>query len=229
MSNESNFRIPSGYERWVRFGANWTMIISPYLILYLILTIALKYENDPTSALITLEFAGNSPIAYKALVLLDGLSHVLAFVTMVTLFMALRRAYPVQASLILVFGAWQMFIGFTKGLYSSHVFTQLGSMYLTGDDSLRATLVVVADAASGLRAAFEAMDTLGMMSVTILVALLPQSSGLSRSVRWLGWIIAAGLIAPAPGFLLVILFSPPWLFMLGRWMKRLTLTPTEVS
>src|SRR5215510_3047379 len=123
MPAESHFRIPFGYERAIRFGANWTMITSPYLILYVILVIALKYENDPGNVAVTLEFAGNSPIAYKALVLMDGLSHVLAFVTIVALFAALRTVYPVQASLILVFGAWQMFIGFTKGLYSAYIFT----------------------------------------------------------------------------------------------------------
>ena len=40
-ANDLHFQIPSGYERWVRFGANWTMIISPYMILYFILVIVL--------------------------------------------------------------------------------------------------------------------------------------------------------------------------------------------
>jgi hypothetical protein len=31
MSADSKFQIPSGYERGIRFGANWTMIISPYM------------------------------------------------------------------------------------------------------------------------------------------------------------------------------------------------------
>ena len=46
-----------------------------------------------------------------------------------------------------------------------------------------------------------------------------------------GWIMTFGILLPdsLPGFLLVILFSTPWSFLLGRWMKRLTLTPTEAS
>ena len=45
---DSHFRIPSGYERWVRPGANWTMIISPYMILYFILVITLGRGGDNT-------------------------------------------------------------------------------------------------------------------------------------------------------------------------------------
>jgi hypothetical protein len=48
-------------------------------------------------------------------------------------------------------------------------------------------------------------------------------------VRWLGWIMTLGILTPDPGFLLVVLLSPFWLFMLGRWMKRLALNPTPVS
>ena len=228
MTSDTSFQIPSGYERGIRFGANFTMIISPYLILYLILFFALGSPQDSSDIAATLEFEGNSPTAYKALVLLDGLSHALGFVMIVTLFAALRIAYPVQATLILVFGAWQMFIGFTKGLYSANTFTQLGSAYLAGDTTLRATLMVAANAAEGLRVAFERMDSLGVMFFAILVSLLPQSSGLPRAVRWLGWIVVLGLAAPDPAFLLVILFSPFWQFLLGRWMKRLTLAPKEV-
>ena len=227
MATGSTFHIPSGYERGIRFGANWTMIISPYNILYLILVIVLGGVKGSENITAILEFAGNSPIAYKALVLLDGLSHVLAFVMVVTLFAALRISYPVQATLILVFGAWQMFIGFTKGLYSANTFTQLGSAYLTGDTALRATLLIAANAADGLRMALKRIDSMGVMSVVILVSLLPQTSGLPRAVRWLGWIVALGLVAPDPAFLLVILFSPFWQFLLGRWMKHLTLAPKE--
>ena len=34
MSTTSHFQIPPGYERGIRFGAYWTMILSPYMILY---------------------------------------------------------------------------------------------------------------------------------------------------------------------------------------------------
>src|SRR5262245_53638442 len=213
MSSPSNFRIPSRYERGVRFGANWTMVTSPYLILYVILVFSVSNPNDSGIMPATLEFAGGSPIAYRALTLLDGLSHVLGFVTLVTIYAILREAFPVRASLIVVGSAWQMLIGFTKGLMASNVFTQLGSAYLAGDAALRATLIPVANAAEGLRSALERMDSLGVLFVVALISLLPQSMNLPRSVRWLGWIIVLGLLGPDPSFLLVILFSPFWSFL----------------
>jgi len=205
-SNDSRFRIPSGYERWVRFGANWTMIISPYLILYFIMVVVLGAVDDANNIAGTLEFAGKSPVPYIAVVFLDGLFDALAFITFLTLFTMLRVAFPVQANLILVCGAWQMLMGFTKGLIASYVFPGLGM-------------------------ALQWMDSLGVMFGWILVSLLPQSSDLPRPIRWLGWIMAFGILVPEtlfPGFLLVILLSPPWLFLLGRWMKRLTFSPSAI-
>ena len=226
-SVDSHFQIPSGYERWVRFGANWTMIISPYMILYFILVIALGRGGDDSNNFATLlESAGKSPIPYIAVVFLDGLSHALAFVTFLTLFTVLRVTFPVQANLILVCGAWQMLMGFTKGLIASYVFPRLGMAYLTADITIRSALIPVASAMDGLRMAMQWMDSLGVMFVWILVSLLPRSSNLPRSIRWLGWIMAFGILVPQslfPGFLLVVLLSPPWLFLLGRWMKRLAL------
>ena len=228
MATDSTFHIPSGYERSIRFGANWTMIISPYLILYFIMVIVLGGGGDNSNNIAgLLESAGKSPTSYIAIVFLDGLFHALAFVTFVTLFASLREAFPVQASLILICGAWQMLIGFTKGLIASYVFPQLGMAYLTADTTLRTALIPVAGALDGLRNALQWMDSLGVMFGWILVSLLPQSTNLPRPVRWLGWIMTFGILAPDPGFLLVILLSPPWLFMLGRWMKRLTLAPKE--
>ncbi len=218
----SHFQIPPGYERAVRFGANWTMIISPYMIIYFILFIVLDGAKSSENITTMLEFAGNSPFAYKAIVLLDGLFHALIFVTIVALFASLREAFPVRASLILVCGTWQMLMGFTKGLISSITFTQLGSAYITGDAALRAALIPAANVDYGLRMALQRMDSLGVMFVWMLISLLPQATNLPRSVRWLGWIMALGILAPDPGFLLVILLSPIWLFLLGRWMKRLT-------
>jgi len=139
MQAESRFPIPSGYERAIRFGARWTMLISPYMILYFILIVLLEGGNSSGDLAAELSFAGSSPIAYEAIAALDGLFHALFFITTVTLFAVLRSAYPVQASLI-------------------------------------------------------------------LVALLPPSTGLPRSVRWLGWIMTLGILSPGPGFLLVVLF-----------------------
>ena len=231
MSTESTFQIPSGYERAIRFGANWTMAISPYLIFNFILNIIPEGSNGSGGIAATLEFAGKSPIAYKAIVLVDGLFHALFFITAVTLFAMLRSAFPVRASLILVCGAWQMITGYTKGLMSSYIFTGLGAAYLTADATLHAALIPMASAIDGLRNALQWMDSLGVMFVWILISLLPQSTNLPRPVRWFGWIMAFGILVPdpLPGFLLVILFSPPWLFLLGRWMKRLALNPTPVS
>src|SRR5215212_614585 len=225
-SDPSYFKIPSGYERWVRFGANWTMIISPYLIFYFILVIALGSSDDSNNLAALLMSAGRSPVPYIAVVFLDGLFHALAFVTFITLFTVLRVAFPVQANLILVCGVWQMLMGFTKGLIASYVFPRLGLAYLAADPALRSALIPVASAMDGLRTAMQWMDSLGVMFGWILVSLLPQSSNLPRPIRWLGWIMAFGILVPEtifPGFLLVILLSPPWLFLLGRWMKRLTL------
>ncbi len=229
MSAESNFRIPSGYERGIRFGANWTMAISPYLILYVILVFSLGNPNDTGNIVTTLEFAGSSPTAYKAIVLLDGLSHALGFVMIVSLFAVLREAFPIRASLIVVFGAWQMIVGYTKGLVASYLFTQLGLAYLMADANLRASIIPTANAMNGLHNALEKMDSLGVMFVWILVSLLPQSTNLPRPIRWFGWIMTFGILLPdsLPGFLFVVLFSPPWLFLLGRWMKRLALAPKE--
>jgi len=228
MSTESTFQIPSGYERAIRFGANWTMAISPYLIFNFILNIIPEGSNGSGGIAATLEFAGKSPIAYKAIVLVDGLFHALFFITTVTLFAMLRSAFPVRASLILVCGAWQMLMGYTKGLFSSYAFTDLGSAYLAAEATLRATLIPVANAANDLRNALQWMDSSGLMFVWILVSLLPPTTGLPRPVRWLGWILTFGILAPDPAFVLVVLLSPFWLFMLGRWMKRLALAPKEV-
>ena len=195
-SDPSYFEIPSGYKRWVRFGANWTMIISPYLIFYFILVIALGSSDDSNNLAALLMSAGRSPVPYIAVVFLDGLFHALAFVTFITLFTVLHVAFPVQANLILVCGVWQMLMGFTKGLIASYVFPRLGLAYLAADPALRSALIPVASAMDGLRTAMQWMDSLGVMFGWILVSLLPQSSNLPRPIRWLGWIMAVGILVP---------------------------------
>jgi len=219
---DARFRVPPGYERALRFGAYWTMIISPYMVLYLALVIFSGLQNDSGSMAAILEFAGSSPVAFIATAVLDGLFHVLFFVTVIALFILLRQAYPVQASLLLVCGTWQMLMGFTKGLISSFVFTSLGSAYLAAGTALRAAFLPTATAFDGLHSALQWMDSLGVMCVWILVSLLPRSTNLPRPVRWLGWIMAVAILAPDPAFLLVVFLSPFWLFLLGRWMLRLT-------
>jgi hypothetical protein len=222
--DHSVLQIPPGYEPAVRFGAIWTMVISPYMILYLVLVILSGMQNSPGDMSAVLAFAGTSATRFITAAFLDGLFHVLFFVTIFALYILLREGYPVQASLFLVFGAWQMLMGFTKGLISSFVFPSLGSAYLAAGPALQATYLPVARAFDGLHSALQWMDSLGVMSVWILVSLLPASTNLPRSVRWLGWIIAAAILAPDPAFLLVVILSPFWLFLLGRWMLRLPYT-----
>ena len=218
----TRIEIPPGYHRAIRFGANWTMITSPYLLLYFI-AIAVSGGADSLSGDIgkTLEMAGKSPAVFGATVLLDGLFHVLFFVTAVTLFAALRLRWPVRASLILVVGAWQMIIGFTKGLSSLYTFTSLGAAYVAGDSALRAALLPVAAGEYGLRQALQDMDTYGVMTILIITALFPSDGALPRAVRWLGWILVLAFLLPGPSFLLVVVLLPVWLFLMGRWLKGL--------
>jgi hypothetical protein len=221
-SPEPILEIPPGYERWIRYGANWTQLISPYMILYVVLIFAIGGVSIGSTNLgATLDLAGKSPLVFGTTVMLDGLFHVLVFVTAVTLFAALRQRWPVRASLLLVFGTWQMLMGFTKGLSSWFTFTHLGAAYVSGDELLRSTLLPVAAAEYGLRDALQWMDSLGVLAIWVSVSLLPSSAGLPRAVRWLGWIMAVAILSPDPAFLLVVLLSPPWLFLLGRWLKRL--------
>ena len=222
MTAESIIEIPPGYHRWIRFGANWTMITSPYLLLYFILFFAIGGESSISGEMAqTLEIAGKQPVVFGATVLLDGLFHVVFFVTVVTLFAAFRLRWPVRASLLLVAGAWQMIMGFTKGLSSLYTFTSLGDAYVAGDAALRATLLAVAAGEFGLRRALQDMDTYGVMAILIIVSLIPADGAVPRAVRWLGWILTLAFLSPGPSFLVVVLLLPIWLFLIGRWLKRL--------
>ena len=219
---EPLLEIPPGYERWIRYGAHWTMLISPYLILYFAFVFAVGGASIGSSDVgATLELAGKSPLVFGAIVVLDGLFHVLFFATVVTLYAAVRSRWPVRASLLLVFGAWQMVIGFTKALSSWFTFAHLGAAYVRGDEALRATLIPVAAGEFGLRDALQWMDSLGVLAIWVSVSLLPSSAGLPRAVRWLGWIMAVAILSPDPAFLVVVLMSLPWLLLLGRWLRRL--------
>ena len=145
MPQDPLLEVPPGYERWIRHGAEWTMLLSPYLMLYFVLVFALGGASIGSSSVgATLQFAGSSPLEFGAIVVLDGLFHVLFFATVVTLFAALRSRWPVRASLLLVFGAWQMVVGLTKALSSWFTFTHLGAAYVGGGEALRETLLPVA-------------------------------------------------------------------------------------
>jgi len=220
--------IPTGYQRGIRFGSVWTMIISPYLILYFIVIILIGGLADNSDMAQTLEFAGKSPFAFDTTVFLDGLFHVLFIVTAVNLFTILRSNWPVRANLILAAGVWQMRMGFTKALISIMSFNQLGAAYIHADSALQTLLIPMAASQDGVRMALQWMDSWGVLWVWVLVSLLPSAAGLPRIVRWLGWIMTIAILGPDPSFLLVILLSPAWLFLLGRWMKDLVPSVTSV-
>jgi len=105
MSAGSDLRVASGYDRALLFGGNWTMLISLYMLLNLILVILAGSADDTGSIAAKLEFAGNSPLAFQATAFLDGLFHAAFFVTMIAVYIAIRAAFPVRASLLLVCGA----------------------------------------------------------------------------------------------------------------------------
>jgi hypothetical protein len=197
------------------------MVISPYLILYFILIIVIGGMADNGGIAQTLEFAGNSPFAFDTTIFLDGLFHVLFIVPVVALYAILRTNWPVRANLLLVAGAWQMLMGSTKALITIMSFNQLVSAYVHADAALRAALIPMAASQDGLRMALQWMDSLGVLCVWVLVSVLPAATGRARAVRWLGWIMAVAILSPDPSFLLVVLLSPAWLYLLGRWMKRL--------
>jgi hypothetical protein len=78
VTTRSHFAVPPGYHRAIRFGANWTMIISPYRILFLIVILAIGGTAiDWEDIRQVLEIAGTSPVTFAAPLLLAGLFHVL--------------------------------------------------------------------------------------------------------------------------------------------------------
>ena len=225
MTTESSIRLAPDYFRAIRFGANWTMITSPYLILSVIAIFAIGGtpivfgEIGPA-----LEIAGKAPIVFGATVMLDAIFHAVFALTAVTLFAVLRERWPVRASLVLASGTWQMVVGLTKGLSSLLMFVPLGSAYIAGDSALRAVLLPVASSEFGLRLALQTMDGFGVMAIWLIVCLLPSDSAIPRGVRWLGWIMTLALLAATPSgptFLLVAALFPVWLFLMGRWLTRL--------
>lgn len=229
VNTTSAFEIPGGYRRALRFGALWTMIISPYLIFYFIVIILIGGSADNGSLAQTLEFAGSAPFAFDTTIFLDGLFHVLFIVPVITLFGILRQNWPVRAHLILAAGVWQMVMGFTKALITIMSFNRLGAAYIHAGSSLQSFLIPVAASQDGVRMAMQWMDSLGVLCIWVLVSWLPSAAGLPRIVRWLGWIMAVAILSPDPAFLLVILLSPAWLFLLGRWMKNLVPSSEAMS
>src|SRR4051794_27278180 len=183
---EDALEIPRGYERAIRFGATWTLVTSPFLLLFIVFAVASGGAAALNDNIVqTLETAGRAPAVFDATVLLDSASHLLIFVMVVTLFAVLRQRWPVRASLILMVGAWQMILGVTKGLTSTYTFNQLGAAYVTGDAALQRVLLSVAAGQYGMRQGLEYMDSTGVAALFVMVSLLPISTGIPRIVRWL--------------------------------------------
>ena len=225
MTIQPTFEIPSGYQRAIRFGANRTMVTSPYLIRSFIAIFVIGGAPIVSGEIEqALEIAGKSPVVFGATVMLDAVFHALFFVTAVTLFAVSRQRWPVRASLILVCGTWQMVVDLTKGLSSLFTFVRLGTAFVAGDSAFKATLLPVASGEYGLRLALQAMDGFGVMAIWVILSLFPTDSGIPRAVRWLGWILTLALLSATPSgptFLVVVLLFPVWLFLMGRWLMRL--------
>ncbi len=222
-------QIPPGSGRGIRFGAIWTMAVTaPYFLLFVVvsLVIVLLTGVQPPREFGSagLEFAGKFPAAVVVGQLVEGLQHVVLFVSFVTLFAALRRRWPVRASLILVFGAAQMIVGTTKVMIVQLMFIRLGDAYVHAGAAAKAAFLAVAAGAEGLRLGLQSIDGLGVSAVLVMLSLLPRESRLPRVVRWLGWgQVAALLLATpeGPTFFMAMLLLPFWAVLVGRWLKQL--------
>lgn len=223
-TTQVSVEIPPVYRQAIRFGAFWTLGISPYLILYIIVTFLLGGVAVGIGQLKpTLEMAGSSPWRFDTVIMLDAIFHVLFFVTTVTLYAALRKQWPVSSALILACGTWQMVAGLTKGLSSVFTLSPLGAAFVGSNTTLKATLLTFASSLYGLRLALQTMDSFGIVVIWLVISMLPSSSGIPRLVRGLGWIMSLAILAATPSgptFFIVVLLFPVWLFIMGRWLLR---------
>jgi hypothetical protein len=120
--------------------------------------------------------------------------------------------------------------GLTKAITTSYIATSLGARYLA-DPTANESLFVAGRVADGLRAGLQDMDTYPLAAIWVLLALLPSAAGLGRAVRIMGWVLAAALVfdgvlhlasIDSPFFVVVVLVSPPYFFILGNWLKRIS-------
>jgi hypothetical protein len=75
------------------------------------------------------------------------------------------------------------------------------------------------------------MDTYPLVAIWVLLALLPAIARLGRAARIMSWVLASALMldgvlhlfgVDSPLFVVVVLVSPPYFFLLGSWLKRVS-------
>jgi len=213
------------FTRWIT--APWILLVIASIIKVQILTGTEPFHPlDRTG----LEHAGHFGGLVTTASMLDGTNHLVFFVTWVAVFIAFLRVWPVRAALVLVLGAISLAFGLTKGITTSYLATTLGAAYLANPTE-QTSLLAAGKVADGLRAGLQDMDTYPLVAIWVLLSLLPASAGLGRVARIMGWIVASALILDgllhlvgidSPLFLVVVLISPPYFFLLGSWLKRIS-------
>jgi hypothetical protein len=175
-----------------------------------------------------LEQAGRYPSLLTIPSLVDGATHVFAFVSALTVFAVVRARWPVRSALLLVLAALQMAFGMDKAVTTSYIATSLGAAYLSANQASSAAFLPVGVAASALRTGLQEMDTYSVVAMLILLSVLPVASSLPRAVRIIGGLIAGALVVDGllglfglqtPLFFLVIVLYPAYFFILGSWLK----------
>ena len=225
----------SGYSRSLsRLAAFTRWITAPWILLVIASGIAVQIltGSEPFHVLnqAGLEQAGHFGGLVATASMLDGANHLVFFVTWVAVFIAIFRMWPVRAALVLVLGAISLAFGLTKAITSSYLATTLGAAYLA-EPTEQTSLLAGGKVADGLRAGLEDMDTYPLVAIWVLLSLLPTIAGLGRATRIMGWVLASALIldgvvhlvgVDSPLFLVVVVVSPPYFFLLGSWLKRVS-------
>jgi hypothetical protein len=200
-------------------------VTGPYAILFLaalFLSVAVT-GNTFIPNLTTgtgLEYAGRFPVAVTIGSIGDGLQHIAFFVTFVAVFSVVRSRWPVWGQLILVGGAGTLILALTKTATFVHMAIGLGAAYLAAGAAGHPALLPLGGVVAGIRQGLQDMDTYSLMATWLFITLLPQATGLPRSVRWLGVVMAGAFLIRVAnlGFLITSLLLPIWAFLLGRWL-----------
>ena len=213
------------FTRWIT--APWILLVIASIIGVQILTGTEPFHPlDRTG----LEHAGHFGGLVTTASLLDGTNHFVFFVTWVAVFIAILRVWPVRAALVLVLGAISLAFGLAKGITTSYLATTLGAAYLANPTE-QTSLLAAGKVADGLRAGLQDMDTYPLVAIWVLLSLLPASAGLGRAARIMGWVLASALIldgvlhlvgVDSPLFAVVVVVSPPYFFLMGSWLKRIS-------
>jgi len=224
-----------GYRRSLSGLAGFTRwITAPWILLVIASAITVQRVTG-TDAFHSLDQAGLEQAGrFAGLVttasMLDGANHLVFFVTWVGVFIATFKTWPVRAALVLVLGAMSLAFGLTKAITTSYIATSLGARYLA-DPSAKESLFAAGKVADGLRAGLQDMDTYPLAAIWVLLALLPSAARLGRAVRIMSWALASALIldgvvhlvgVDSPLFVVVVAVSPPYFFLMGSWLKRVS-------